>query len=143
MEKILHIKIGDHKSQQVCEAMVALVALRLWSSRWRGSRCILEVKSDSVSALKLVLDLETSGLGNGIIAREVALDIAQSVYKPQVISHISGIANKTADCLSRIHEPGAGRKIPPHLKYVHRSRLKKPHKNIFRTLAAIPRCIVP
>ena len=43
----------------------------------------------------------------GILAREVALDVAESVYKPDLGIHIPGVANVSADILSRLGEPKA------------------------------------
>ena len=82
--EILEIKVGSCEGQQVVEALCMLVALRVWAKRWKGTRPTIRVKSDSISALILILDLRTSGKANGLIAREVALDIAQGVYKPNV-----------------------------------------------------------
>ena len=94
-------------------------------------------------ALNLLLNLKTRGFGNSLIAREIALDLALANYKPQVVSHVPGMANQAADELSRIPKPGGEYRIPEHLLHVHRDWWPKPHKQIFRTLAATPRCILP
>ena len=140
--KILQISIGQASSQQVAEAFAIMIALRMWSKTWLNQRAVLEVKSDSVSALNLLLNMKTSGPGNCLIAREIALDLAQSVYQPQVVSHISGLANVTADQLSRVYSPGSSHSVPDHLKKIWRSYLSN-ESTIFRTLDSIPRCIVP
>ena len=71
--RILGMEIGSSSSQQAAEALVALVALRLWKSHWLDEGTTLRVKSDSVAPLILVVKLKTSGSACGIIAREVAL----------------------------------------------------------------------
>ena len=131
--KILEIKIGSCDGQQIVEALCMLVALRMWASRWRGTRPTIRVKSDSIRALILVLDLRTSRKSNGLIAREVALDIAQGVYKPNVAEHIAGVTNVTADTLSRLDKPDFAKDIPDSLVRVDRTTLPM-DKSLFRTL---------
>ena len=41
-----------------------------------------------------------------LIAREIALEFGDSTHRPMRRLHISGIANKAADALSRQHQPG-------------------------------------
>ena len=41
----------------------------------------------------------------GVIAREMALDVAGLSYAPDIVRHIPGIANVSADALSRRYEP--------------------------------------
>ena len=67
----------------------------------------MEVKGDSVSMLTLLLHLKARAAspGLGLVAREVALDIAEAVYSPDVASHTPGIAHKLADALSRRFMP--------------------------------------
>ena len=38
---------------------------------------------------------------DNVVAKELALDIAQGVYRPQLVQHVPGLANKSADALSR------------------------------------------
>ena len=44
-------------------------------------------------------------MGLGIIAREMALDIAGSTYEPDQVEHLPGITNALADELSRRTDP--------------------------------------
>ena len=60
------------------------------------------MRSDSVSALVLVVKMKTSGTDTSIVAREMALDIGDALYAPNVAEHIPGIANVIADHLSRM-----------------------------------------
>ena len=58
-----------------------------------------------------------SGSTLALIAREVALDIAESAYSPDIGSHLPGDANTTADELSRRDDPRAGPwQLPPELQ---------------------------
>ena len=48
--------------------------------------------------------MKSSGIGTSILAREMALDIADALYEPTVGEHIPGVANVLVDHLSRIYE---------------------------------------
>ena len=51
----------------------------------------------------------------GIIAREIALDVAASSYAPDEVRHLPGIANKAADYLSRIYDSSSTLAPPTYL----------------------------
>jgi hypothetical protein len=102
---ILGITVGSSTCQQIVEALVVLVALRAWSHRWSGQRAQVRLRSDSISALILALKLKTKGDGTSIVAREVALDIADALYAPNAVEHVPGVENVTADMLSRKYAP--------------------------------------
>ena len=102
---LLHIEIGSAAAQQCVEALAALIALRAWHRWWHEQGAQLRVRSDSVSALVLVLRLKTKGKGAGIVAREIALDIAAACYEPTLAEHVPGLANTTCDILSRRYMP--------------------------------------
>jgi len=53
-----------------------------------------------------------------LIAREIALDISESVYSPSLISHIPGISNVLSDTRSRLHAPGGAYSLPVCLRSV-------------------------
>ena len=110
--KLLGIVVGSHTCQQVVEALVTLVALRAWSPRWSGQRSRIRVRSDSISALVLCLQLKTHGDGTSTVAREIALDIADAMYAPNIVEHVPGLENIVADELSRRYAP---EKNPPFL----------------------------
>ena len=42
----------------------------------------------------------------GVIARELAFDVAASSFSPDEVRHIPGITNKAEDYLSRLKAPG-------------------------------------
>ena len=105
----------------------------MWAPKWAGQRPTIRVKSDSISARILALDLKTTGKANTLIAREIALDIAQDIYKPNVVEHIAGLSNVTADSLSRIYQPDASESIPLALSTVERTDIDM-DSSLFRTL---------
>ena len=101
-EDILRVKRGGSEGQQAWEGLAILAALRLWSWVWRDRRISLAVRSDSVSALMMLIKMKADGFGVGIISREIALDVAESLYEPNICSHIPGTTNIIADTLSRM-----------------------------------------
>ena len=93
-----------------------LVALRQWKDYWVNRRVSLRVCTDNVGALTLVTKMQPHSENLGIIAREMALDVAESTYSPDEVVHIPGISNKAADCLSRLHDPNSKtRALPAYL----------------------------
>ncbi len=53
----------------------------------------------------------------GIVARELALDVADALYAPSVVAHLPGVVNRTADSLSRRYEPSATNwEVPAYLR---------------------------
>ena len=93
----------------------------------------MHIKSDSVSALILVLNMRTTGHGTGIIAREIALDIAQNVYRPNVVEHIPGVSNISADALSRLCVPGKPETVPACFSQIEKSSIGL-DASLFRTI---------
>ena len=97
--------VPSSSDQQVLEALALLVALREWASEWTNRRVQLSVRSDNVAALTLVCKMQPHSDRMGLIARELALDIAASSLAPDEALHIPGLANTAADVLSRLHQP--------------------------------------
>ena len=66
--------------------------------------------------------MKTKGLAPGIIAREMALDIADAGYRPSIAEHVPGDHNVIPDMLSRKFQPGALyiRYLPYYRKYPRR-----------------------
>ena len=95
---------------------------------------MLRVKSDSISALVLTLNLKTKGKGAGIVARELALDVAASEYAPNVAEHIPGVENILADALSRRFEPNFDFILPTVFSTVPEAVLPPRGTDYFRTL---------
>ena len=92
-----------------------LVALRSWSSHWRNRRMTLTVRSDNVATLAMVAKMQPHSQQLGIIAREIALDVASATYAPDVAVHLPGLANTAADALSRRHDPNNEFSLPAYL----------------------------
>ena len=100
-------EIGDAAGQQTWEALAILVALRLWSVHWRQERVLLDVSTDNVSALTVLASLRGRGAGVSFIGRELALDFGQCAFLPDIVQHTPGVANVSADLLSRRFQPAA------------------------------------
>ena len=128
--------LGCSTGQQTWEALALLMALRVWSPLWSGRRVVLSVRSDSVSALMAVLTLSSQGTNTNLIAREMALDIADSIYRPSVIAHIPGICNVIADVLSRWYDPSKKAELPAPLVGATLRLLPRRDDAFFR--AAVP-----
>ena len=133
-QSLLDISVADCSCQQTVEALAVLAALRCWSGRWKGKPVVLRVKSDSISALVLTLNLKTRGRGAGIVARELALDVAASEYCPHVAEHIPGVENVAADMLSWEFETGFLYSVPDCLAGVPEMVLAPRGRDYFRTL---------
>ena len=110
-----------------------LTSLRQWRHLWRTRRATLKVRSDSISALVMVLNLKATGRGPSIIARELALDLADALYRPVVAEHVPGVANVTADGLSRMAQDGT---VPSGLTEATRVVVPERTTQWWRTLAA-------
>ena len=93
------------KDQQTLEALAMLVALRHWSPQWKNQRVHLAIRTDNIATLTMCCKMQPHSTSLGIIAREMALDIASSAFSPEDVAHIPGIANKAADFLSRRYTP--------------------------------------
>ena len=129
---------GSPNGQQTWESLCALVALRLWAHKWHNTRIKLIISGDSVSMLTMVLHMKVSSqsASMGIVARELALDVAELTYCPDVASHIPGVANCLADTLSRRYAPkyAASWSCPSVLCNVPESEVKPRCPEYFRTL---------
>ena len=95
---------GDSAHNTLWEAVALLVGLRLWLPR-ANKRVVVRVKSDNIGALRTLLKLTSPKDAMGIIAREVALDIASGNYQVHERIHIPGVTNVAADALSRLWAP--------------------------------------
>ena len=73
--------------------------------------------SDNMAALSTICKMQTSSHSLGIVARELALDVADAIYEPQVASHVPGIANVVADRLARRYDPAKTYSVPPPLAH--------------------------
>ena len=107
-----HLVAGDCRGQQCWEALNLLVALRVWWKIWAQHRVRLEVRSDNVAALTMVAHLKAKSPRLNYIAKELALDLCEASFRPDVCVHTPGVASKIADAISRKFEPGNCFSIP-------------------------------
>ena len=98
--------------QQAFECMCVLIALRLWTKIWACERFSLAIKGDNITALAMVTKMKAQGPALRKIAREMALDLAETTYEPDLAVHTPGVQNDVADWLSRVFEPGADKPMP-------------------------------
>ena len=68
----------DSRVQQASESMVILIALRHWADKWADRRVTLSIRSDNISTLTLLCKVSARSKALGVIARELALDIARA-----------------------------------------------------------------
>jgi hypothetical protein len=115
-ENILGVAAGQHEGQQTWEALAGLVALRHWAQHWHGQRTRLQIRSDNVGALVMLTKLKGGSKALTLIAREYSLDLGQAQWKPDIVTHVPGIANTTCDMLSRKLDPTKTFKLPDTLK---------------------------
>ena len=100
-ENLLGVEKGNENCQQVLECLNMLVALRTWKIFRRKERVRLEVRSDNIGALTLVMSLKGGSKAMNQVARELALDLGDAAYKPDIVTHTPGVASSIADTLSR------------------------------------------
>ena len=86
----------------------------------------LTVRADNLSTLALVAKMQPHSAQLGIIARELALDIASAAYAPDVVEHLPGIANTAADVLSRRLDPVKSYTLPHYLVGVPEISVERP-----------------
>ena len=136
-ENAVGLSFGTSSSQQVAEALAILFGLRSWLSARESSAPVLEVRSDSVTALSMVARMRSSSPHVGVVAREIALTLAASVVRPRIIEHTPGIANKLADALSRRHQPGVKWQLPAVISHIPECILVPRCADYYRSLAVV------
>ena len=73
---------------------------------------MIRVAGDNMASLAMVAEMQPHSASLGIVARELALDIADAMYEPQIAAHIPGVANVAADALSRRFDPDFAFALP-------------------------------
>ena len=128
---ILLTASGLCEGQLVWEALVLLVALRVWKPRWHQRRVSLTFIGDNTG-----MRPPTGSTALGIISREMGLDLADGVYAPDVIQHVPGISNVQADLLSRRFDPSYAERwsLPPSLANVTQANVPKRDRAFYRSL---------
>ena len=84
--------------------------------------------------LTMVLQFKGSSCGLNIVAREVALELADAAYRPLVAEHIPGVANTLADALSRVGDPAKTWQLPAQLRSAVRANVPQRPRSWYRAL---------
>ena len=61
----------------------------------------MRIRSDDVGALTVTAALKGRGTALTLVARELAFEFGSCEYAPDIVEHIPGVANTTAEFLSR------------------------------------------
>ncbi len=84
--------------------------------------------------LTMVLQFIGASYGLNIVAREVALELADAAYRPLVAEHIHGVANTLADALSRVGDPAKVWQLPAQLRDAVRAGAPQRPRSWYRVL---------
>jgi len=117
------ICIGSSSYQALLETMAVLIGVRAWLPLWQDERLAIRVRSDSEAALGALRRERSSRPHVNAVVRELALDLAEGVYKIDVMQHLPGKDNAWADILSRLYQPGANVTLPEELKEIGRQAI--------------------
>lgn len=128
--------IGSPDGQQIWESLAALIAIRLWRPRWAEASIQLKVRGDSITMLTLVVNLRPSTPQLSLIGQEIALEFARCSFVPIIAEHIPGLANVSADALSRWHQPGHHAFLPAPLTHATRRTCQRRDQRFYLTLAS-------
>ena len=122
-ESVLRITIGDPRAQQIVELLSLLVSLVIWAPILEHSKCQLRLRGDNVSALTAAVKLKAASGMMRFLARELAFTFSRFSFEPDIVQHVPGIANITADALSRCFCPATAYTIPKCLQQVVRTNV--------------------
>ena len=103
------------RDQQALEALAVLVSLREFATYWKKERITLSIRTDNMASLVMLTKMQPHSHQLGIVARELALDISDAVFCPEIVQHIPGISNVAADALSRKGDPHKKVAVPSYL----------------------------
>ena len=65
-----------------------------------------------MAALYMVAKMQPKSAALGVVARELALDLADATYALDFVQHVAGLTNGVADMLSRKHDPSKSFALP-------------------------------
>ena len=85
----------------------------------------------------MTLCMKGKGFGVNLVARELALVLADGAFRPEVVKHISGASNVVADILSRSFQPD---KELSCLRFSERSKNSIHHLEMPRTIVQFQDC---
>lgn len=95
---------GDPRHMALWESLTLLIAARLWLVRFPLGT-VVRVRADNISALYMVLKCRAKSPALSVVAREIAMDQARSLYEFTLLKHVNAKENVIADALSRQFEP--------------------------------------
>jgi hypothetical protein len=121
-----------------CAVMVHRHEVGQWHDHWRSERAVIAVNSDNVASLTMASKLKAKAGPMSVIARELALDIADSLYAPSIISHLPGVLNGVADELSRKFVPGREFVLPLCLRHLSPRQLSTRDSAWWRSMPTKP-----
>ena len=87
-----------------------------------------------MTALALVMHCRSAPGKMSIIARDMALDISESIYRPDLVVHIPGVNNVSADRLSRLYDEVKPSTIPTFLSQISRAHPPVRDSSYYRAL---------
>ena len=111
----LGITNEQSRAQQGFEALALLIMMRLWLWHLTQKRVSIRVRGDNLGALSLLCRMQPKSASLQLVAREIALEISQCAYAPDLVEHVPGITNVIADLLSRHSELGEKFQLPESL----------------------------
>ena len=97
------------------ELLSLLVSVVIWAPLLVQSKCQLRLRGDNISALTAAVKLKAASGMMRFLARELAFTFSRFAFEPDVVQHVPGIANTTADALSRCFCPSADYTLPVFL----------------------------
>ena len=104
------MKVGDSDGQQLWECLAILIAVDAWAAVWSQQRVVLKIRGDNVGALVLCIKMRPATATIAIVARELALRLAELSFPPDAV-HTPGVAHVLADRLSRVYAPDGPGKV--------------------------------
>lgn len=93
---ITGIRIGDSASQAPAELMAILLAIHVWGRKFASVGCGMEVRPDSVAALRATEKLAGSFPTINFLAAEIALRLEALAQDEVQVVHIPGAPNGVA-----------------------------------------------
>ena len=115
------LEVGSCTHQALLETLAILIGIRLWLPLWKDERLTVRIRSDSSAALRAVEREKSSNPKLNEVVRELALDLAEGLYKIDVKEHLTGKDNSWGDSLSRLWQPGSNAVVPNALVPVERT----------------------
>ena len=125
--------IGSCTHQALLETIAILIGVRAWLPYWTDERLAVRIRSDSSAALGAVGREKSSNPQVNSVVREIALDLAEGVYKIDIKEHLPGKDNTWGDQLSRLFQPGVSTGVPEGLAFVGMQAIPKRDDAWWRT----------